>query len=132
MLGIRSTDTDSPEQVGFVRTSEHVAGAVEHLADLDPAAKQLVAGGFDVGDNQIQSLGGARRRRGDVLAEDDRAPGARRGELYDPILVALGELGVEPPPKVAVKTLGAIEVGNRDDDNLELEVGAAHLSTAHF
>src|SRR4029450_2907835 len=46
-------------------------------------------------------------------------------------LVAFGELGVEPPAKTAVKTLCAIEVGNRDDDNLELEVGPAHLSTAH-
>ena len=35
---------------------------MEYLADLDAATKQLVAGGLDVGDDQIQALGGRRPR----------------------------------------------------------------------
>jgi hypothetical protein len=49
----------------------NVAGVVKHLANLDTATKQLVTGCLDVGDDQVQALGGARCRRGDVLAEDD-------------------------------------------------------------
>ena len=40
----------------------------------------------------------------------------------DPEVVARGEIGVEPPPQAAVKALGAIDVRNRDDDDLELRV----------
>ena len=72
---------------------------MEHLADLDAATEQLVAGGLDVGDDQVQALGGAGRRRGDVLAEDDRAPGARRRELDHAEVVTGGEVGVEPPAR---------------------------------
>ena len=77
MLGIRTADPEPPKQIGLVRAGVHVAGVVEHLADLDAATEQFVAGGLDVGDDQVQSLGGAGRRRGDVLAEDDRAPASR-------------------------------------------------------
>ena len=73
MLGIRTADPEPPKQVGLVRASVHAAGVVEHLADLDAAIEQLVAGGLDVGDDQVQALGGAGCCRGDVLAEDDRA-----------------------------------------------------------
>ena len=33
-----------------------------------------------------------------------------------------GEVGVKPPPEAAVKALGAIDVRNRDDDDLEFHV----------
>ena len=74
MLGVRTVDPDPPKQVGLVRASVHAAGAVEHLADLNAATEQFVAGSLDVRDDQVQALGGAGRRGGDVLAEDDRAP----------------------------------------------------------
>jgi hypothetical protein len=99
----------------------HVAGAVKHLADLNPAIEQFGAGGLDVGNDQVQSLRGAGRRRGDVPAEDDRARRAGRRELDDPP-VAGGEVGIQPPAEAAVKPLGAIDVRNRDDDDLELHV----------
>ena len=54
---------------------------MEYLADLNAATEQIVAGGLDVSDDQIKALSGAGSRRGDVLAEDDRASGARRREL---------------------------------------------------
>ena len=73
MLGMRTADPEPPEQVRFVRADMLAGGVMEHLADLDAATEQLVTGGGDVGDDQVQALSGARRRRGDVLAEDDRA-----------------------------------------------------------
>ena len=33
-----------------------------------------------------------------------------------------GEIGVEPPPQALVEALGAIDVGHRDDDDLELQI----------
>jgi hypothetical protein len=53
MLGIRTTDPDPAEQIGLVLANMHVTGAVEYVADLDAATAQRVAGGFDVGDDQV-------------------------------------------------------------------------------
>src|SRR5262249_31110033 len=118
-VGIRTAGPTPPEQIGLVRARVH-AIAVEHLAHLDAAATKLLAGGRDVGDDQVQALSGARRRRGDVLAEDDRAAGARRRELHDAEVVTAAELGVEPPPEPPVEFLRAIDVRDGDDDDLEL------------
>src|SRR6185295_17753215 len=98
--------------------SVYTAGVVEHRADLDAATKQLFAGGLDVGDDQVQALGGARCRRGDVLAEDDRAPGAGRRELHHAEVVAAGEIGIEPPAEARVERFRAVDIRNRDDDHL--------------
>ena len=35
---------------------------------------------------------------------------------------AVGEIGVEPPPQALVEALGAIDVGHRNDDDLELQI----------
>src|SRR5580704_11329019 len=107
MLGIRTVDPDPSKQVGLVAASVHVAGAVEHLADLDAATEQTIAGGLDVSDDQIKPLSGAGTRRGDILAEDDRAPGARRRELNHAKVAAVGVVGVEPPPEPYVELLRA-------------------------
>jgi hypothetical protein len=93
MLGIRTAHADASKQEGLVRALVH-AFAVEHFADLD-AIEQLFAGGLDVGDDQVQALGGAGRRRGDVLAEVDRAPGARRRELDHAEVFTAVVVGVE-------------------------------------
>jgi hypothetical protein len=42
------------EQVFRAGMVEYAAGVVEWLADLDVTAAQLVAGGLDVGDDQVQ------------------------------------------------------------------------------
>ena len=96
---------------------------VEHLTDLDTVRKQHVAGGLEVLDDQVQALGRTGRGRRDVRAELDRAAGARRRELDDPEVVARRDVGVEPPVETAVEGLGAIDVGDRDDDHLESQVG---------
>ena len=100
----------------------HVAAGMKRFADRDAAAEQRIAGGFDVGDDQVQALRGAGRGRGDVLAEDHRGVGAGRGELDHAVIVRAGEIGVEPPAELCIKLLGAFDVGNRDHDDLELQV----------
>ena len=120
MLGVRTVDPDPPKQVGFVRASVHVAAAVEHLADLNAATKQIVPSSFDVGDDQIQALSRAGNRPSDVLAEDDRASGARRRELDHAEVVTVVIVGVEPPPEPPVELLRAVDIGDGDDDYLEL------------
>src|SRR5271166_4178691 len=120
MLGIWTADPEPPKQVGLVRAGVHAAGVVERLADRDPATKQLFAGGLDVGDDQVQALGGAGRRRGDVLAEDDRATRARRRELDHAEVGAVVVVGVETPPEPPVELLRSVDIRDGDDDYLEL------------
>src|SRR5580704_11985487 len=115
MLGITTVDADPPKQVGLVATGEHVAAAVEYLADLNVATGQIIAGGLDVSDDQIKSLGGAGSRRGNILAEDDRASGARRRELNYAKILTVVIVGVEPPPERPVELLRAVDIRNRDD-----------------
>jgi hypothetical protein len=127
-----------------VRVVEPAAGLcfVERLADLDPVRDQLVARSLEVGDDQVQVLGRARRRRGEVRAELDRAAGARRRELDDAEVVTGGEVGVEPPAEASVELLRAVDIRDGDDHHLELHVGrpgahgvrcgpAPHLGAAH-
>ena len=64
---------------------EHAGGVVEDVADLGAAVGQVGPGRVDVGGDQVQALGRARRGRADPGAEDDRAGRARRGQLYHPV-----------------------------------------------
>jgi hypothetical protein len=56
-----TADTDPSKQVGLVLAGIHPTGIVKHLADLDNATEQLVSGGPDIRDDQIQALCGAGR-----------------------------------------------------------------------
>src|SRR6267378_1162443 len=114
MIGIPAADPLPSKQIRLVRAGIHAAGAVEHLADLYAATQQLVARRLDVGHDQVQALRGAGCRRGDVLAEDDRAPGARRRELEHAEVVTTGEVRVEPPTELPVELLRAVNIRDRD------------------
>ena len=70
---------------------------VEEFANLDSGGDQLVPGGDDVGNDQ-ECFGRTGSGRGDVLAEMDRATGARRRELKQAEIIAGGAVNVEPPP----------------------------------
>src|SRR5687768_195074 len=85
-------------------------GVMEYLAHLDAAPHQLVARSLDVGDDQEQALGGSRLG---VLSEVNRALGARRREL-DRAVVAVAEVGVEPPPETSIELLRAVDIRDRD------------------
>src|SRR4029077_21033509 len=120
--GVRTADPAPPKEVGLVRAVVHAAGVVERFADLDAKTEQLFAGGLDVGDDQVQALGRTGRCRGNVLTEDNRAPGARRRELDHAVVFTAIEVRVEAPPKPRVELLRAVNIRDRDDDYLELHV----------
>ena len=69
---------------------------VEELTDLDAGGDELVPGGDDVGNDQ-ECPGGTWSGRRHVLAEMDRAAGARRRELDQAEVFAGGAVNVEPP-----------------------------------
>ena len=120
MLGIAAADAVPTKEVGLVGAGIHVGGTVEDLADLDAMGEQFVAGCFDVGNDQVQALGGAGRCGGDVLAEDDGAGGAGWRELDHAEVVSAGEVGVEAPAEGGVELHGAIDIGDGNDDDFEL------------
>ena len=95
---------------------------VEHLARLDAVRRELVARGLDVGDDQVQALRRPGRGRVSFVPNWIEHAGARRRELDDPEAVVDGDVGVEPPAEARVELLRAIDVGDRDDDDLELHV----------
>src|SRR2546430_16689370 len=84
----------------------------------------MVTGRLDVADDQVQTLGGARRRSGDVPAENNRARRAGGSELDHAEVLAAVEVCVEAPPEPAVKLLGAIDIRDGDNDHLELRGGS--------
>jgi hypothetical protein len=99
---------------------------VEDFTHIDAVTDEFGARRLDVGHDQVKS-GRTWRGRRDSLAEVDRGRRARRCELHDPERVADGKVGVEPPARVAVEALGAFDVRNRDDGDLELHVDRPRL-----
>jgi hypothetical protein len=97
---------------------EDPAGVVEHLADVDAAADELLARRVDVVHREHQVLDRAGDGRRHVLTEDDRRVGAGRRELDD-VEVAVGELGVEPPAEARVEALRPVDVGDGQLHDLE-------------
>src|SRR3974390_3373597 len=122
MTGIRTADSVAPEQVRLVAARKHAAGAMKHFTDLDAAMEQLFARGLNVRDDQVQALGIARCCRSNILAEDDRASGARGRELDHPEILTAVEVGIESPPKSSVELLRTIYIRDRNDDDFELHV----------
>src|SRR3954447_8320539 len=95
---------------------------VEDVADLRTVRRDLVAGGLDVGHDQVEPLGRTGLGGGDLRPELHRGRRARRVELDDPEAVVEGEVRVGPPAEAGVEVLGAVHVGDGDNDGLELEV----------
>src|SRR5215217_1697898 len=95
---------------------------VEHLAHGDTAIDELGARRLDVGYDEIEFACRARHGRRAPGAELDRARRAWRRELDAPKRVTDHEVGIESPAQAAVETLGAIDVRNRDDHDLELHI----------
>src|SRR5277367_5168377 len=104
-------------------TAAAFRAVVEELADLDAGGDQVVPRGHDVGNDQ-ECLGRTGSGRRDVLAEMDRAAGARRRELNQMEIFAGGAVNVEPSSDPLVKLLRAVDIRNGDDDDLELHVNA--------
>jgi hypothetical protein len=92
--------------------------------------KQILARGLDVIHDQIKTLGRAGSRSGDILAEDDRAAGARRRELNHTKVFAVAVVGVESPPEPRVELLRAIDIRDWDNDDFEFHVDFRHARLA--
>src|SRR5260370_11588308 len=92
MLRIRTTDPQPSEEEGLVRSGVDGASVVEYLVNLNAAADQFLPRRLEAGDDQIQSLRRAGRRRGNVLAEQDRTTAPPSRELDHAAII--------PPPIV--------------------------------
>ena len=95
---------------------------MEDLAHVDTATDELGARCLDVGHDEIQSVCRAGRGGRDARAEEDRAGEPGGVNWMTRKRVTDDEVGVESPTQAAVEALGAIDVRNRDDDDLELHV----------
>src|SRR4051812_13625983 len=102
---------------------ENAARVMEQLTDCDSAALKFATGGLDIGHDQVQALHRARRSRRDILSEDDRATRAGRRELDYPVVVSRCVVDVHAPTEIAIEAFGAIRVGYREYDDLEIHLG---------
>src|ERR1051326_6181055 len=127
MLWVQTADSQPSKQIGLVLADIYAAGIVECLAHLDAAREQILAGSFDVGNDQVQPLRRARRSRGDILAEDHRACGTWRRKLDHAVVAAGREVGIEPPAEFRVKLLCTVDVRDGNDNHLELHVDGLYL-----
>jgi hypothetical protein len=103
---------------------------MEHLAHFHTAGEQLFTRSLDLRDDQRQALRRAGRSRCDVRAELNRAPRARRRELDDAEVVTASHVGVESPAEACVEVLRPVDVRDRQDHGLELELSDLHRRSA--
>ena len=95
---------------------------MKHFADVDTPGDELVTRRHDIRDHQIRTLRRAGCDRRDFCAELDRAPGPGWRELDDSKSVIKAEVGVEPPAESCVELLRAVDIRDRNDDDLEFQV----------
>src|SRR3954465_6058069 len=110
---------------------------VEHVADVNALSRQAFARRPDVRTDQVAPLCRSGHGGSHLRAELDREPGTRWGELDNPEAVVERKVGVQPPAEVGIELLRTVDVGHRNDDDLELEVdfvddGRAGRVRAHF
>jgi hypothetical protein len=93
------------------------------LAGLDPTFHELLAGGRDVFDHDLNALLRPGRHVGDPGAEHHRARRPGRGELDEPqALVDLVIVVSVEAHLVDVKGLGPVDIGHRNAHKLDLPV----------
>src|SRR4051812_7304401 len=97
-----------------------------HLADVDASADEILPGGVDVLDRQVELLERPGLHRRDALAEVDRGLRAGRRHLHLPE-VAEVDVDVEPPSQALVEAQCPIDVGDWDRHHLEPHVDRREL-----
>jgi hypothetical protein len=102
-----------------------IPGGVQYLhrGDLDAALGQLLSGGLDVGDHQLQA--GRRSqvsaRRHHLGADHHRARRAGRGHVHHPHRLGGTGVGVQvESQRAGVELLRPVDVGNRDNHHFQL------------
>ena len=96
---------------------------MEHVAHVNAASNQPGACRLEVIDHEERSLNRSRRGGREPLAEHDGARRAGRRHLHQPPIVTAREVGVRPPTQVFVEAFGPIDIGHRNDDHLDLQIG---------
>src|SRR3954451_10741679 len=92
---------------------------MKDLADVGPVGDEIFACYVDVRDDEEHAL---RRARYAGCGQMDRAWRSGRGQLHCAKVLPDHEIGVESPSQVLVERFGAIDVGNRDGDDLQLQI----------
>src|SRR3954452_535500 len=96
---------------------------VADIVDLDAARNQLVSRRDDVGDHEMQALHAPGRHLADPGADRDRARRALRAQLDNAEVVSGAVVDVQFESHLLdVERLRAVDVGDGDDDELELVV----------
>src|SRR5690242_4131854 len=122
MTSVRPIVSHSSKQVGLVAPCVGYAGIVKYLTHLDSTTPQVFARSINIRDDQVQSLRGPRSRRSYILSENDRASRARWRELQNPKILAVVEVRIEPPAKLCVELLRALNIRNGNYHDLELHI----------
>src|SRR3954447_19077537 len=97
-----------------------------HVADVDAAAEEILPGGVDVLDRQVQLLQGPGLHRRDALTEVDGGLRPRRRHLHLPE-VAEVDIDVQPPAQALIEAKRSIDIGDRHRYHLEPHVDRRDL-----
>ncbi len=108
--------------VGVAEVDEPAPREILDGAHIDPAALELGARRFDVGDDELEAGDRPRLRAAHSLAERDRTRRTGRRHLDEADLVADDMVVVGVEAGLLVERLGPVDVGNRDGDEFELEI----------
>src|SRR5688572_16549171 len=111
--------------VRFAEVDEPAPGEVLDLGDLESALGELLACGVGVLDHHLQALERAGLHLGDTGPDRDRAVGPGRGELDEAQLLVDLDVVVGVESGLLVEGLRAVDVGDGDGDQFELEVHRA-------
>src|SRR5207244_8851136 len=114
--------------IRVAKEDERAPGKLLDLAHLDAPPDQLRPGGVDVGHDQLEALGGARRRVDESFPQGNRAGRPRRCQLHEPDFIAdrLVVVRIEAD-LLRIEGLGAVDVRNGDGYQFELPVHDAFL-----
>src|SRR5438105_3560513 len=111
--------TDARVFSGVVKWATSV---LKHLADVCAATNQVLSSRLDVVHREGQALHRARLGRRHSVAKNYRGLRIGRCELNDSELLALYEIGVEPPAEFLVERFRTIDIRNANHHDFELHI----------
>jgi hypothetical protein len=120
LLGAGGKLLDSPSiAIGIAEENEPTRHGVLDVSDVYAVVAQLRLRGLDVVDDDLESLCGAGWRRGDAVADDDRAARSGRRYLNEPQFIADAVVVVDVVPDPFVERLGLVDIADRYSDDFK-------------
>jgi hypothetical protein len=111
---------DSPAiSIGIAEEHEPPRQGLLDFSDIYASVAQLRSCGLDVVDDHLESLCGAGWRRGDAIADDDRAARSRRRYLHEPQFIAETVIVVDVVSDSFVERFGRVDVADRYSDDFK-------------